>query len=314
MQKFVSGLESGGSSTYEIKILTKDKKTVPVELNVASLTDTKGQIIGRIGVARDISRRKQEEAIRQDVELKALTQDKLASLGEIATGIAHEINQPLSYIKVILQSTLSDMETEKLDSAELSEDFNESLRQVGKISDITSHLRTFGRSDVTSFSPIKLSKVIDDTLILMNERLRIKNIKLNLQAIDKLPLLYGNHVKLEQVFVNLIQNSMDAMEEHGKGEILLTAQIENGEVLITYSDTGEGIKPHFHEKIFDPFFTTKEAGKGTGIGLSIVYGIIQEHNGAIACEPEEGKGAVFKIKLPVYLEEDASTVSAFLNA
>ena len=148
----------------------------------------------------------------------------------------------------------------------------------------------------------------------MNERLRIKNIELNIQITDNFPLLYGNHAKLEQVFVNLIQNSMDAMEKHGKGEILLKAQIENDEVLITYSDTGEGIKPHFKDKIFDPFFTTKEAGKGTGIGLSIVYGIIQEHNGAIAFDPEEGKGAAFKITLPVYEEENACSLSAELNA
>jgi PAS domain S-box-containing protein len=302
VQRFADGLESGEISTYEIEILTKDEKVVPVELNVAPLTDNKGHLIGRIGVARDITRRHAEKAKRQEMEMRALAQDKLASLGEIATGVAHEINQPLSYIKIILESTLNDIETKKLDTEEMSNDFNESLRQVGKITNIISHLRTFGRSDVTSFSPVKLSRVLDDTLILMKERLRIRNISIDIQLAEHLPMLYGNHAKLEQVFVNLIQNSMDALEEQGKGEIILTAQVENNEVLIIYSDTGGGIDAKMQQKIFDPFFTTKEPGKGTGIGLSIVYGILQEHEGTIACESAGGKGATFKLRLPIYFE------------
>ena len=306
MQRFSDGLKSGAVATYEIEILNKDKKAVPVELNVAPLTNNKGQMIGRIGVARDITRRHLEEAKRQEMEMRALTQDKLASLGEIATGVAHEINQPLSYIKIILESTLHDLENEKLDKAELSGDFNESLRQVGKISNIISHLRTFGRSDVTSFSSVDLSGVLEDTLILMKERLRIKNITIDVQLAEHFPMLYGNHVKLEQLFVNLIQNSIDAIEGQGEGEIILTAEAENKEASITYSDNGEGIEPKILEKIFDPFFTTKEPGKGTGIGLSIVYGIVQEHEGTITCESEKGKGATFEIKLPVYSENTDS--------
>jgi len=313
MQRFEDGLKSKETSTYEIEIITKDENVVPVELNVAPLTDNKGLSIGRIGVARDITVRCLQEAKRQEMEMRALTQDKLASLGEIATGVAHEINQPLSYIKIILESTLNDIETEKLDRVELSGDFNESLRQIGKISNIISHLRTFGRSDVTTFSPVSLSRVLNDTLILMKERLRIQNIEIDIEVAEKFPLVFGNHAKLEQVFVNLIQNSMDAIEGRGKGAIKLTAQIEDNDALITYADTGEGIDPKFQEKIFEPFFTTKKAGKGTGIGLSIVYGIIKEHEGAITCESEKDKGATFKIRLPIFSEND-DTISSSLNA
>jgi len=95
---------------------------------------------------------------------------------------------------------------------------------------------------------------------------------------------------------------MDAIEDQGKGKIILTARDENNEVLILYSDTGAGIDPMVQQKIFDPFFTTKEPGKGTGIGLSIVYGILQEHEGTIACESAGGKGATFKLRLPIYFE------------
>jgi signal transduction histidine kinase len=106
---------------------------------------------------------------------------------------------------------------------------------------------------------------------------------------------------------------MDAIEGRGKGAIKLTAQIEDNDALITYADTGEGIDPKFQEKIFEPFFTTKKAGKGTGIGLSIVYGIIKEHEGAITCESEKDKGATFKIRLPIFSEND-DTISSSLNA
>jgi PAS domain S-box-containing protein len=304
-QRFENGIKTGKTSTYEIEIIVKDGRSVPIELNVAPLSDNMGNTIGRIGVARDITERIQAQKKHKEMKIKALTQDKLASLGEIATGIAHEINQPLSYIKIILESTLSELAMEEVNSQVLSEDFNESLRQIGKISNIISHLRTFGRSDVTFFGPVRLSRVLDDTLILMHERLRIKNISFDMRLADELPMLHGNHAKLEQVFINLVQNSMDAMEEQGKGEIVLRARVDNDVVRITYSDTGKGISPKFQEKIFDPFFSTKEPGKGTGIGLSIVYGIIQEHNGAITCESYEGRGASFTIKLPVYVEECA---------
>jgi PAS domain S-box-containing protein len=189
--KFTEGLKTDETSTYEIGILAKDGTTIPMELNASSLTDNRGQSIGSIGVARDITRRHMEETKRQEMEMRALTQDKLASLGEIATGIAHEINQPLSYIKIILQSTLSDVSKDQLDTEELTEDFQESIRQVGKISNIISHLRTFGRSDVTSFGPVSLSAVVHDTLILMRERLRVKNISMDINLNDNFPRLYG---------------------------------------------------------------------------------------------------------------------------
>ena len=311
--KFTEGLKTDETSTYEIGILAKDGTTIPMELNASSLTDNRGQSIGSIGVARDITRRHMEETKRQEMEMRALTQDKLASLGEIATGIAHEINQPLSYIKIILQSTLSDVSKDQLDTEELTEDFQESIRQVGKISNIISHLRTFGRSDVTSFGPVSLSAVVHDTLILMRERLRVKNISMDINLNDNFPMLYGNHIKLEQVFLNLIQNSLDALEEQGSGEISLSAEIENKQALIIFSDTGEGVDPEFREKIFEPFFTTKEAEKGTGIGLSIVYGIIYEHQGTISIETREEKGANFKIKLPVFTDESDKFLTEPLN-
>jgi C4-dicarboxylate-specific signal transduction histidine kinase len=278
------------------------------------LFDAQGQPIGRIGVARDITRRIQDEEKRKEFEIKALAQDKLASLGEIATGVAHEVNQPLSYIKIILESTLNDLSNNQLDTTELNEEFQESLRQVSKITNIISHLRTFGRSDVASFDPVSLPGVFGDTMILMQERLRVKNISINKQIVDNLPMIYGNSVKLEQVFINLLQNSMDALEEKGKGEIDLVMEHADDNVIVRFSDNGSGMPPGVFEKIFEPFYTTKEVGQGTGIGLAIVYGIIQEHKGSITCASEEGQGTSFTIKLPVYKEKFPAFTSQFSNA
>jgi len=313
IDSFNSNLKNKSPKTLEVQIVAKNGVEIPMELNTTTLYDVHGATIGRIGVARDITSRYVEEARRKEMEVKALTQDKLASLGEIATGIAHEINQPLTYIKIILQSALNDFSKEELDTEELTGDFEESLRQVSKISDIISHLRTFGRTDVTLFGPVSLSTVLHDTLILMRERLRIRNILIDIYISDTFPMLNGNHIKLEQVFLNLIQNSIDAMEEQGKGEIKLIAKSNKGRAMITFSDTGKGIPPNLQERVFEPFFTMKEAGKGTGIGLSIVYGIIQEHQGEIICESEVGKGANFKIELPFYKDEKGDFISEPLN-
>ena len=311
---FAENLKKQNTVTLEIKIVTRHGRAIPMEINTTMLYGAHREPVGRIGVARDITRRFKEEARRKEMEVRALTQDKLASLGEIATGVAHEINQPLTYIKIILQTTLSDLSHGELSPEGIKEDFQESLRQVERIAKIISHLRTFGRSDVTAFGPVSLTAVIHDTLILMRERLRVNNIDLQMEISDSFPMVYGNHVKLEQVFINLIQNSMDALLERGSGEIVLRAREEDDSALIFFSDSGPGVEPIYREKIFEPFFTTKEAGKGTGIGLSIVYGIIQEHNGDITCSSGTGNGAAFTIRLPIYMDQGCCSRSVRLDA
>ena len=311
---FKESLETETITNYQVQIISKEGKGIPVEINTTMLFDAQGQPFGSIGVARDITRRTQEEEKRKEMEIKALAQDKLASLGEIATGVSHEINQPLSYIKIILESTLNDLANNQLDTTELNEDFLESLRQIGKITNIISHLRTFGRNDVTSFSPVSLPWVLEDTMILMHKRLQVKNISMNKDIAEHLPMIYGNHVILEQVFINLLQNSLDALEEKGKGEIELHMSLDGSEVVVSFSDNGTGMPPEVQEKIFEPFYTTKGVGQGTGIGLSIVYGIIQEHQGTITCESKEGQGTAFEIRLPVYDNETAARPTETSNA
>lgn len=255
---------------------------------------------GRIAIlARDITRRFVAEKNRQDLEVRALTQAKLASLGQISAGIAHEINQPLSYIKVIYESTLRDIELGQLDQEELVEDFTEALRQVGRIALLTDQLRNFGRPDTDQFEPVFLPAALDRTMILMGELIRSRNILLHRRIDDALGLVNGNMNKLEQVFINLLQNSVDALEPENGGEVTVAMTMErDNRITIRISDSGPGVPPEIRGMIFEPFFTTKEVGKGTGLGLPIVYGIIKEHGGAISYESTAAGKGCFSITLP----------------
>jgi PAS domain S-box-containing protein len=248
----------------------------------------------------DISKRKEAEQRRQELEIKALAQAKLASLGEMATGIAHEINQPLSYIKVIYESTLMDIREQRLDEEEVADDCREALRQVHRISKIIEHMRIFGRTDLEDSERVYLPKVFDNAMIIFSERLRLANIEIRCEAEENLPAVSGNKNKLEQVFINLLQNSRDALAEKSGGIITIEMcyEAEAGVVSIVFGDNGAGIETAVKEKIFEPFFTTKEVGKGTGLGLAIVYGIVREHNGSVSCESEPGRGSRFLFKLP----------------
>ncbi|MCF6289476.1 MAG: ATP-binding protein [Desulfobacterales bacterium] len=251
-------------------------------------------------LARDISRRVEAEKKRQELEVKSLTQAKLASLGQISTGIAHEINQPLSFIRVIYESTLRDFDLGRVDMEELRDDFREALRQVSRISALTGQLRTFGRPDTDIFEPVALPAVLDKTMILMGERMRRHNIDLRLDTPSDLPLVRGNANKLEQVFINLLQNAMDAMELEQSGKVMVEMFRDGSHrVTTTFSDSGPGISTELQGKIFEPFFTTKEVDKGTGLGLAIVYGIIREHHGSIRYEPVPGGAGRFVFTLPV---------------
>jgi len=244
----------------------------------------------------EIATRVQSEKTRREIEIKAMEQSKLAYLGQIATGIAHEINQPLSYIKCMVETTLEDYKDKKLDLDELNKDCRYSLKQINRITKIIDHLRTFGRDDALVFENISLEKILDNTMILMAQRLKLRNVELIQDINENLPIVWGSALKLEQVFINLFQNSLDALEGIKNGIITVSIYPESDNVKIRVTDNGRGIPEKIINKVFEPFFTTKDVGKGTGLGLSIVYGIIQEHNGAIEYLPEK-QGSTILISL-----------------
>jgi C4-dicarboxylate-specific signal transduction histidine kinase len=173
------------------------------------------------------------------------------------------------------------------------------MEQVGKATAIISHLRTFGRVAPASRERISLRQVIERALSLMQEQLRLREIEVTVDLGVDEPVVMGNAIQLEQVFINLLTNARDAVGDSARKAIRISGSITVGVVQVAFADTGPGIPPELEQRIFDPFFTTKDVGKGTGLGLSIAYGIIKEHGGTIAVVSRPGEGATFLINLPV---------------
>ncbi len=259
------------------------------------------------GIARDITERKKLEEQLQEKQAQLMQSSKMASLGEIATGLAHEINQPLTYISGFIQSLDRDIKMNRFSIDKVKDKIKNSYHQVNRIVEIIQHLRTFGRNDSQSVQHINIATMLHNTLLLMKERIRLNNINLIMNTESQLPTILGNANRLEQVFINLFQNSIEAMsKENSSAEIRvdISASQDDKAVITSFADNGTGIEPSHLEKIFEPFFTTKEVGKGTGLGLSIVYGIIKEHQGTITCHSEKNRGTTFTITLPIMENTD----------
>jgi len=177
------------------------------------------------------------------------------------------------------------------------------MQQVGKATEIISHLRTFGRAAPFSREPISLRQVIERALSLMREQLRLREIEVALHLGPEEPVVVGNPIQLEQVFINLLTNARDAVADSPRKAIRISDSVGAEGVEVALTDTGPGIPPGLERRIFDPFFTTKEVGKGTGLGLSITYGIVKEHGGTISVTSRPGEGATFLLQLPLVSAE-----------
>jgi C4-dicarboxylate-specific signal transduction histidine kinase len=256
---------------------------------------------------QEIVLNKEMEKERQNMQVKALSHAKLASLGEMATGIAHEINQPLSFLKIVYEAGLRDIAAKRVNMVEMADDFNEALYQIGRISTIIDHLRIYGHKDSQTQARVNLAEIIDRVLILMGERLRINNIKLIRQIEKELPDIYASPTRIEQIFINLILNSIYALQEREGKEISISISSTAEKIVMRFTDNGSGIPPSVAKRIFEPFFTTKEVGKGTGLGLAVVYGIIDEHGGTIDYDTEFTGGASFIITFPLVANTHSSS-------
>ena len=246
----------------------------------------------------ELLKNKIAEEKRREAEVLMLSQAKLASLGEMATGIAHEINQPLSYIRIMLQAVKRDCRNGRLDVGDFLADVDEALVQIGRISTIIDHMRTFGRAEVMERCSIFMPDVVNRALIPLRQRLRLENIKLKVEAGD-VPMVEGVPVQLEQVLINLIVNAMDALEGVRDKRIVIRLRADGDHLVLQVEDNGAGMPREVRERVYEPFYTTKEVGKGTGVGLAISYGIIREHKGTITCDSTPGKGTAFTVRLPL---------------
>ena len=236
----------------------------------------------------------------------------MATLGEMATGVAHELNQPLAVIKTASRFFMKKInKNEKIKDDILFTMAEEIDSYVDRATKIIHHMREFGRKSDINLEKVQVNAVLEKALEILGQQLKVRGIKVIWDLKQDLPLIMADSGRLEQVFINLLINARDAIDErwqsqhHQKGDRTITLKTRSNatEISVEIQDTGPGIPDPILERIFEPFFTTKKVGQGTGLGLSISYGIIKDCNGSIQAVSRKGQGAAFVIKFPI-AEED----------
>ena len=286
---------SEGAAYYRVPMATRHEppRRLLVNLGATPLRDSMGDVVGTIVIVEDISTRVQLEEQLQISE-------KMASIGLLAAGVAHEVNTPLTGISSFTQMLLEsappdDPTTQVLEKIE---------RQTFRAAKIVNGLLNLARPAQVDSGPCDINAVINDVLSLLEHQFRTGSIQVRKELAPAAPIVQGIEHKLQQVFLNLFLNARDAMPKGGWLTIV-TREDRNGAV-VEIGDTGSGIPAEQLSRIYDPFFTTKEIGKGTGLGLSITYGIVQEHGGTITCDSQVGQGTRFSIRLPLAEQVRAS--------
>ncbi len=270
--------------------------------------ENRDSFIGTVGIIRDITDREEHKRLRKAHEELQLTQrqliqsGKLTAVGELAAGVAHEINNPLSAI--LTYAVLLKRHFEQA-PPEIRAAFPEASKQLDIIKTgaercktISDNLLSFARQSSSERSRVLLGDVVNKTFDLLGLQFRNRRIKVLREIAEDLPPLHANANQLQQVFTNLLVNTLQVLENGG--EVAFRASRKEDCALVSISDNGPGIAKEHLDKIFDPFFTTKPVGKGTGLGLSIVYGIVKDHGGDITVESELGRGATFHVTLPFW--------------
>ena len=257
-----------------------------LNLAIAPLVSKDLRQIGRLIIFDDVTD-------RDELERRLVQADKLSSIGLLAAGVAHEVNTPLAVISTYAQMLAKQISEDEQKSKLL----DKIAKQTFRASEIVNSLLSFSRTSPTEFVEVDVSKVIQETLNLVEHQLKKSGVEVQLDAPPTLPAVKGNAGKLQQVFLNLFLNARDAMDAGGR--LTVRAWSEGGFARIDVSDNGQGIAPEHLERIYDPFFTTKAALKGTGLGLSVTYGIVREHGGTIKVDSRLGTGSRFHVELPL---------------
>ncbi len=303
---FLFVLIIGGSGLFVVRAVYRPIETiVPAMEEIGrgnfniDLHMTSGDEISTLGMGLQ----KMADELRQ-IQAQLLQSAKLASIGRLASGVAHELNQPLMVINMKTHILLQQLEKDEPDVDRLKG----ALALIGdnsiRMKKIIGGLSKFSRESNQQAEPVDINPVIESALAMFGDRLRKLNIEVKKQLMPVLPKIQGNAGELEQVFTNLITNSCDALEARGPDESrriqVFTSMLENESwIEVTFGDSGGGIPSEHRQRIFDPFYTTKPIGKGTGLGLAIVYGIIEAHQGEITLVESTSPTTTFRIMLPI---------------
>ncbi|MFU2207101.1 ATP-binding protein [Solidesulfovibrio sp. C21] len=277
---------------------------VSIRVSTTTFPDSQVYLVS----ATDITR-------RLETEQQLIQASKMATLGEMATSVAHELNQPMTVIQTIAEYLMRKTRRGEAVPAELFQEMAEGIgKHIARATRIITHMREFGRKSDLTVGPVDLGEVLLHTMELFNQQLKVRNIEVATDVTPGLPPVSADAGRLEQVFMNLLLNARDAIEERGpaaggKAEKRITLRVyrEGDHVAAAIADTGPGIAPDIQDKIFEPFFTTKPVGKGTGLGLSISYGIIKDYGGTIEMASEPGQGARCIVRLPVRKPDTGQT-------
>ena len=270
-----------------------------VNINVSYATYREKDVL--IAATTDVT-----ESVEKETQL--IQASKMTTLGQMAAGIAHEINQPLNVIQVCSDFFLKMMKKgEVIGDEDLLTLANDISDNVQRAAGIIRHMRDFSRQSEVVRNSVNINDPIRDVFKVMGHQLKVHKVKVTLDLGEGMPSILAEHNRLEQVFINLVSNAVDAMDEQSKKtdapdwvrHLTIKSSHENGIVMVVVSDTGTGMNQQILDKIFDPFFTTKEVGKGTGLGVSISYGIVKDFDGEIDIESKVGKGTTFKLTFPV---------------
>jgi PAS domain S-box-containing protein len=288
---------------YENIILTKSGKERIIAWHNTLITDEKGRTIGTLSSGKDITKRKQTEE-------ELLRSEKLASLGQLAASVAHEVNNPLSGILVYVKLLLKKYKTQELQTEWTETQLTKIEKELERTTRIIRNLLGFARKSKPSMNPVEINKVVDAALLLAGNQISLENINLEKKLDPQLPLVLADFDQVQQVLINIILNATQAMPDGGSLTIStsvaegveINESIKNA-VRIDIKDTGVGIPKEDMNNLFTPFFTTKEKGKGVGLGLSVVHGIIEEHKGKIEVDSELNRGTTFTIYLEVMDEQ-----------
>ena len=292
--------DRGKLENFMLTIYGKNNEEIPVSLS-ASLVYEGEKEIASLGIFTDLREKIKIENELQDTQVRLLQSEKMASLGSLAAGVAHEINNPMGGILIYASLLMEDFEESNDPRVQ---DLKKIVGEATRCKEIVKSLLEFGRQTESRAEPIDINKAILDGLFFLENQVLFHDIQIVKHLDPSLPLIEGDPNQLKQVFMNMMVNAAEAMSDKG-GSLTITTggSPDQSSVFISFQDTGMGISPEIQSKIFDPFFTTKAVGKGTGLGLSTSYGIIQSHHGNIEVESEEGKGTIFNIYLPISVEE-----------
>jgi len=280
----------GIHNLYKFRLGTTAGDTRVVNVAIAPLVSKDFSVVGRLVIVDDITE-------RIDLEAQLAQADKMSSIGLLAAGVAHEVNTPLAVI-----SSYAQLLAKQLQGDEKRSDLLDKItKQTFRASEIVNNLLNFSRTSGTEFGSVDLNRIIHDTLALLEHQFKTARIRVVGELDSSLPQIHGNQGKLQQVFLNLFLNAKDAMPQGG---VLTVSTAHDHGVRVQVVDTGSGIAPEHIHRIYDPFFTTKTRPKqggsgGTGLGLAVTYGIIQEHAGKIRVESKPGEGTSFIMEFPM---------------